>query len=360
MANEKVDKYFLAAIVESSQDSIISVDSDMLITSWNKAAEGIYGYAADEVMGEPLTRLTRDQDLKMITAKVKQVIDGKVVKVFGTERIGKGNETLHLEILMSPVRDAGGEIIGASTIARDVSVSRKAERAFRDREVMAKVLTAHEEERARLARDLHDQLGQEVTALRFMLKSAKDACEDERFLEEMVGMESTIEAIDRNIDFIAWDLRPAGLASDSSLSAAINNFMRQWSRHTGIAIKPLPRAPAADRLLSHVDTNFYRIVQEALNNIRKHANATEVELTLKTLKGSVRLIIADNGKGFNTKGRKKKRAGFGLVGMRERAALIGADFEIESAPGHGTTIYVTVPTSPIYPDETTAKGDTAT
>lgn len=346
MASEKVDKYFLAAIVESSQDSIISVDSRMLITSWNKAAERIYGYAKEEVIGKPLTRLTRDQDLKMITAKVKQVMDGKVVKVFGTERIGKDNEKLDLEILMSPVKDAAGIIIGASTIARDVSLSRKAEKAFRDREVMAKVLAAHEEERARLARDLHDELGQEVTALRFKLKSVRDTCGNDEFREQIEEMESVIEAIDRNIDFIAWDLRPAGLEFDSCLSTAINNYTKQWSRHTGIPIKRLSRLPYADTVLSAVDTNFYRIMQEALNNVRKHADATEVEITLKSLKGSLRLIISDNGKGFNlTGGRRKKRPGFGLVGMRERAALIGAALEIESAPGKGTTIYVTVPLS---------------
>jgi PAS domain S-box-containing protein len=343
MTSEKVDKYFLASIVESSQDSIISVDSGMLITSWNKAAEGVYGYASDEVIGRPLTTLTRDQDLKMITAKVKQVMDGKVVKVFGTERIGKGNEKLHLEILMSPVKNDGGQIIGVSTIARDVSLSRKAEQAFREREVMAKVLAAHEEERARLARDLHDQLGQEVTALRFMLKSSRDDCQEPHFVGVIEEMETVIEAIDRNIDFIAWDLRPAALDADPSLTTAINNFTRQWSRHTGIAVKRLSRLTGGERLHSTVDTNFYRIMQEALNNIRKHADATAVELSLKILKGSLRLVISDNGKGFNLKRRSKKRTGFGLVGMRERAALIGADLEIESSPGHGTTIYVTVP-----------------
>jgi signal transduction histidine kinase len=123
----------------------------------------------------------------------------------------------------------------------------------------------------------------------------------------------------------------------------INNFTRQWSRHTGIAVKPLRHLAGSEHLLSAVDTNFYRIMQEALNNVRKHANATQVDLSLKRHKDSVRMIISDNGKGFNTKSAKKKRTGFGLVGMRERAALIGATLEIESTPGQGTTIYVSVP-----------------
>lgn len=345
MRSERIEKYFLASIVDSSQDSIISVNSNLIITSWNKAAAELYGYSADEAIGTPLTELTRDQDLQMITGKVRQVMNNERVEVFDTDRVGKGSKKLNLEVVMSPVRDDMGEIIGVSTIARDITIRREAEKAHRDRELARKVLVAQEDERAQLARDLHDELGQGVTALRFMLRSASEKRGDADWRRDIDEIESVIQEIDRNIDFISWQLRPAALDRESSLTSAINNFTRQWSRHSGIPVKRVPPLTDEKRLLSAVDTNLYRIMQEALNNIQKHAKASEVELSLKRLNGTLILMIKDNGKGVDLKRAKRARRGFGVVGMKERAALIGADFDIESSPGNGTTIYVKVPIS---------------
>ncbi len=340
--DEKIEKYFLASIVESSQDSIISVDFDMRITSWNSAAAELYGYEADEVIGQPLTRLTRDEDLKMIMTKVKEVKRSKRLEVFDTNRVGKGGNPLYLEVVMSPVKDDRGNVIGVSTIARDVSLRRLAEKASFERELLRKIVTAQEDERARLARNLHDELGQGVTALRFMLKSAKEKCSDPDFLRDIKEMKLVVEEMDRNVDFISWELRPAALDTDSSLTAEINNFTRQWSRHTGIPVSRIAPLKGEQSMLD-VDTHLYRIAQEALNNIQKHAKATEVDVSLKKRGEFIVLVISDDGKGFSTKSRKKTSKGFGLIGMKERADLIGASLEIESSPGNGTTVYVRVP-----------------
>jgi PAS domain S-box-containing protein len=343
MVSKKIHKYFLASIVESSQDSIISVDADLRITSWNKAAEDLYGYRLDEALGEQLTKLTRDQDLKMITTKVQQVLELKTVKMFDTERLGKDNHKLHLEVVMSPVKDGAGTVIGVSTIARDVSLRWHAENAARERELLRRVLLAQENERARLSRDLHDQLGQRVTSLRFMLRSLKDRNDEPQLRSEVDEMELVTRDIDHDLDLISWELRPVDLDTNASLTSAINNFTLQWSRHSGIPVKRIARLPDRVRLMSVGDINLYRLIQEAFNNIRKHAEATEVELSLKMQGDSLALIIADNGKGFNTKIKGNGNTGFGLVGMKERSELIGATFEIESEPGKGTTIYVRVP-----------------
>lgn len=149
--------------------------------------------------------------------------------------------------------------------------------------------------------------------------------------------------IDRNVDFIAWELRPAAVDAETNLTSAINNFTRQWSRHTGIAVKRLAPLKGGEDMLPVIDTHLYRMMQEALNNIQKHAKAKEVHLALQRRNGRLNLVISDDGKGFNTSRRRKGSEGFGLVGMKERAALIGAKLEIESAPGQGTTIFVSVP-----------------
>jgi PAS domain S-box-containing protein len=343
--SEVVYKYFLASIIETSRDPIISVDEDLSITSWNNAAADLYGYTAEEAVGRKLTSLTLDKDLQMICAKVKMVLSNERVEVFDTNRIGKDDKRLNLEVVMSPVKDGGGEIVGVSTIAHDITIRRQAEKAHRDRDLLRRVLSVQEDERSRLARDLHDELGQSVTALRFMLRSAKDKGIEREGQLALTEMEQLIEVIDRNIDFISWQLRPAALDSDPSLTSAINNFTRQWSRQTGIPVKRVAALSHPDHLLSAVDTNLYRIVQEALNNIQKHAKATKVEISLTQSDEYLVLVISDNGKGFNIDTTRRSRQGFGLVGMKERAALIDACFEIVSSRGEGTTIHVRVPNS---------------
>lgn len=345
MTSERLEKYFLASIVESSQDSIISVDSDMRITSWNKAAEELYGYSADEVNGKQLTKLTRVRDLKMITDKVARVMSDKRVEVFDTYRVGKDDRKLNLEVVMSPVKDAEGNVIGVSTIARDISLRRRVEKIRRDRELLRKVLIAQEDERSRLARNLHDELGQAVTALRFLLRSIKDKCQDDSFQADIDELDLIVREIDRNVDFISWELRPAALDKDTSLTTAINNFTTQWTRHTGIPVRGVASLKDAEYPRSEVDTHLYRIMQEALNNIQKHAKATAVDISLTRRGERLCLVISDDGKGFRANSRRRKAGCFGLMGMKERADLIEGDLEIESAPGKGTTVYFSVPLS---------------
>ncbi len=121
MPNENTHKYFLSAIVESSKDSIITIDFDGVITSWNKAAELLYGYSAAEAVGKPLTMLTLPEDLREISDNIEKIKQSRQVKIFETERVGKDGHHLFLEVTMSPVKNNDGEVIGVSTIARDIT-----------------------------------------------------------------------------------------------------------------------------------------------------------------------------------------------------------------------------------------------
>src|SRR5205807_6798679 len=133
--DKSIDRYFLSAIVESSQDSIITVDFDMKISSWNRAAEALYGYTAREAIGKPLTTLTRSEDLQMVTDYIEKVKNSKRVEIFETERVGKNKKQMTLEVMLSPFKDTNGKVVGVSTIARDLSERKVAERAKRDREL---------------------------------------------------------------------------------------------------------------------------------------------------------------------------------------------------------------------------------
>ena len=141
-------------------------------------------------------------------------------------------------------------------------------------------------------------------------------------------------------------MRPTAL-DDLGLRAALANYVQDWSTRVSIPAELHTAGLTTDRLGSEIETTLYRIAQEALNNIAKHASAGNVEIILERRQNHVSLVVEDDGVGFDLGGVDADRRGFGLLGMQERAALVGATLHIESAPGEGTTILVRMPTTPM-------------
>ena len=214
------------------------------------------------------------------------------------------------------------------------------ERSQQAHELLLKDLVrAQEDERRRLARDLHDHLGQRLTTLRMRIESMKDpkarspATPDE--LQEIVRQ------LDADVDFLAWELRPIAL-DELGLDTALSNYATQWSEHFDAKAEFHSRGLGDQRLPPEVESNLYRIAQEALNNCAKHAKCTRASIILERRDHHVLLIIEDNGTGFDVPSEIKSNSNMGLMSMRERAALIGGTFDIESTPTKGTTIFVRV------------------
>jgi signal transduction histidine kinase len=211
--------------------------------------------------------------------------------------------------------------------------------------LLRKLVTAQEDQRASIARDLHDQLGQQLTALRLTLERHRDDVartgENSDDLERAMAL---TQQIDKDLDFLAWELRPAVL-DDLGLMAALPRFVRDWSEHYGITAEFRSAGFTAGQLSREVEVTFYRVAQEALNNVVKHAHASRVDVILESRDGTVVLVVEDDGVGFEP-AHADSAHGIGLVGMRERAALSGANLEIESAPGDGTTIFLRSPVQP--------------
>jgi len=155
------------------------------------------------------------------------------------------------------------------------------------------------------------------------------------YVEEILGR------LDSDVDRMAWQLRPAAL-DQLGLPAALGQFVREWSEHSGVAAAFHAAGLGGDRLPPEVETNLYRITQEALNNVQKHAQACKAGVILERRDGQVTLIVEDDGKGFDPD-EKGGGVSMGLINMSERAALIDGRLEIESAPGAGATIFVRVP-----------------
>ncbi len=206
-------------------------------------------------------------------------------------------------------------------------------------ELLRRIVEAQEDERRRIARDLHDSLGQELTALRLALERS----EREGGNKEVTHALGVVRTLGDQVDFLAWQLRPAVL-DDLGLAAALPRFIDAWSSSVGLpGLFRLEGVIDPARFSPEAALTFYRVAQETLNNAAKHAHATRVEVVLKADADAVLMVIDDDGIGFDASNWARGNDGIGLASMRERAALIGATLEVESAPGRGTSVYLRSP-----------------
>ena len=229
------------------------------------------------------------------------------------------------------------------TAQLQAEVSRQSSAQQHVTRLLSRLVTAQEDERARIARDLHDQLGQHLTALRLALERHREARHSGGRADDDLERAVTLaQQVDSQVDFLAWELRPAAL-DDLGLTAALPRFLAEWSAYHGLQANFQATGSLPARLSPAAETTFYRVTQEALTNVVKHAHATRVDVVLEGGRDSVSLVIEDDGVGFEPAAADKSATGIGLIGMRERATLIDATLQIESSPGKGTTIYLRLP-----------------
>ena len=333
----------LRLLIESATDfAIFTLTSGNLVNSWNTGAERVFGFKEKEIIGKngEILFTPKDRRNNVPEKEIKRARENGHAE---DERwhLRKDGSRFFASGAMMPLKDGKGFL----KIARDRTERIKAEQAQHDKEMLQKLVLAQEDERKRIARDLHDQLGQQMTALRLKLEATRKLCENDAICEKIDEIQQLARDIDSDVDFLAWELRPAAL-DDLGLSVSLKRYVKEWSQHSGI-IAEFHSAGIEDmRLIAEVETNLYRIAQEAFNNIWKHARANHASALLERRQNSVVLIVEDNGKGFDVEDKKTRNKGIGLIGMQERAALIGGALEIESAPNKGTTIFVRVPISP--------------
>jgi len=199
-------------------------------------------------------------------------------------------------------------------------------------------MRAQEEERRRLARDLHDEVNQALTAILLRLEALAQETPPER-APELIELKRLVNQAMEELLNLARQLRPSAL-DDHGLVAALETQLKRFSARTGVEAR-LDTGGDPDRVAEVVQTAIYRVAQEALTNITRHAGATIVELVVAQTNGEVELRVSDDGRGFDPTARGR---GLGLVGMAERARLVGGELDVRSAPGGGTTITLRVPT----------------
>jgi signal transduction histidine kinase len=261
-----------------------------------------------------------------------------------------------------PIFDERGEIVEWIGAASDITEERKAKEDLRNahdlleervierteelRRALARLVDIQEEERRRIGRNIHDHLGQQITALRINLTLLT---ESSRVMPELCDQLERVtklaSQIDDATDAVIWELRPSDI-DEVGLETSLKNLVDSWAAQFGIEAELYSDSQGDARLSTEIKVQIYRITQEALHNIFKHAKATTVSIVIDQQPDTLRVVIEDNGIGFAADSPKKadRGGGLGLVSMRERAALVGGTVEFESEPGSGTTVIVEIPT----------------
>lgn len=377
------DDESLRLVVESAKDyAIFTMAVDGRIQSWNTGAERMFGWTEAEALG---------QHARMIFTPEDRAVRAAEQEMRQAEQFGRAeDERWHLRrdgrrfyasgVLVPLQRD--GMLTGYAKIARDLTERKQFEEALqrahddledrvrertselarmnselaaevqerRAAEAQVKALfkrlvTVQEEERRRIARDLHDQLGQPLTALRLNLDALEGRDVDPAsFADRAARTRALAEELDQSIDFLTWDLRPSAL-DDLGLVTALAQLVNSWSERFNVPADFASSWPDQFRLAAEAEANLYRLTQEALHNIIKHSGARHASVLLEYRGDRAVLIVEDDGRGFIVSDVLAHTGdkGLGLVSMRERATLVGGELHIEAAPGQGTSIFVYIP-----------------
>jgi len=334
--------------VDSVMDAIVAVDESLNIVLFNPAAENMFGLKASAVIGKPFDMLIPERLRAKHLIHVGRFVDteaGSRTMAPQLEIAGRRADGKEFPIESTISKSLIGGKLQMTAVLRDVTEHRLAEIELRQvnrqlRNLSTSLQNVREEERTRISRELHDELGQQLTGLKLSLSwlgtrlkegrtTTPDTVDEMRYL-----LDTAIASVRR----ISTELRPL-ILDDLGFGEAISWQTLEFAKRSDLEIT-LNLPAAADVHEDELATALFRIVQESLTNVARHANATRVKIDLVAEGGKLVLTINDNGQGIQN---NAKQGGIGLVSMRERANSIGAQFNIISGPGVGTTIEVTIP-----------------
>ncbi len=330
----------------NASDAIWVHDMDGKITVANKACEKVSGYPPHELIGKNVSEFLLPEALDMARELKAKLMKGETMEQRYDQRLVKKNGSVAIVELFTRLIRTDDKPIGFQNIARDVTE----ERTLRDnlRLQIHETLKAQEEERKRIARELHDDVAQSILYLSRrldILLSGSSLKLPKALLAELEQLQSLATDIYKALQRFARDLRPS-ILDQMGLVAALNWLAEELTKDLGIQARV--KAEVLPSLPSTAELALFRIAQEALNNIRKHAQASVVDIMVEVKPSHIRMEITDNGKGFSLSKLTSdlvKEGKLGVLGMEERARLIGGSLRISSEPGKGTTVIVEAPIS---------------
>jgi len=318
--------------------------------TWSQELYRIYGVnPAEQITFERFVELVHPDDRRL----VQSFFESK--RMFSIEhRIVRPNgETRYIQVRAEVVSDSEGNATSLMGIAQDVTDRKRADEQLRSSREQLRALSAHlqfirEEERSRIAREVHDELGQVLTALKMDLSllnhkllESSAVLPRKMLYEEIRSMSKKVDSTIKSVRKIVTELRPEVL-DHLGLKSAIEWQAQEFQARSGVDCKLDPHMESIEMDDRDGETAIFRILQEALTNIARHSGATKVEIFLKKQNGEITMEVRDNGRGISEADLTKSRS-FGLLGMRERALFLGGDVEVKGNPGFGTSVKVQIP-----------------
>ena len=343
----------LAGILDIAEDAVIITERDRSISLFNQGAAKLFGYDPNEVLGHAIDllipeRFRHDHALHMDLFAGSPASGRRMAQrreVFGLRKDGS---EFPAEASISKL--TVGERTTFTVIVRDISDRLMTEHQLQS--LTSQLMTAQEEERRRIAQELHDDINQRLALLAIDMGRVESdpAVMTDQAREITRSLAQRLATISDDVRRMAYQFHPS-ILDDLGLTAALKQLADEWSVKTGIKVVVV-QEELADPLPRNIASCLYRVTQESLANIIKHASATRVELELTCGDQEITLSIYDTGVGFDLKEIQGRHSGLGLVNMRERVRSVGGHFDIQSEPGRGTHITVQIPLSGAPHEET--------
>ncbi len=337
-------------ILDNAFDAIIIMDESGVVQTWNKRAAAIFEWTPEEILGEKLVdkiippryRKAHREGLE----RFKRTGTGKMLnQQIEITALRRDGSEFPIELAISAIKRKGTHII--TGIIRDITERKRAQENIvktqdQLRNLSRRLQSAREEEKTHIAREIHDELGQTLTALKLDLSwvSKNLTKRDEDVLGKIGSMIELVENTIKMVQRIASELRPQ-ILDILGLSEALRWQAKQFQNRTGIDCE-LTMQPEDIELDPDRSIAFFRIFQEALTNIARHAEATKIQASFKLCLEAIVLKVEDNGKGMDLE-KAEDPSSLGLIGIRERSLVWGGQTTIKSQPGHGTLIEVSIP-----------------
>lgn len=335
-------------LIETCPDAIIICNKNGNIEIINRQTELLFGFKRSELIGNPVEILVPENNREKHRQHRKKYVQmpktrpmGEILDLYAKKKDGS---IFPVEISLAPLKINGNTWISA--VIRDITERKKLndnlKKTNEDLRMLAtKIQNVKEEERTAIAREIHDELGQRLTALKIdiswiLKKMGKEKIEIRQKSDEILKMlDGTIKIIRK----ISADLRPS-ILDDLGLIEALKWYGIDFEKRTGIKVK-FQSAIADFVLPNEIATGIFRIYQESLTNVARHADAKNVNANIGFTDSKITLTITDDGKGFDARKIAEKKT-LGLLGIGERALLMGGECKIKSSPGQGTTVIVTI------------------
>lgn len=376
----------LAAIVDSSDDAIVSKTLDGIITSWNASAERLFGYTAGEAIGQHISLIIPANRKDEETVIIDRIKKGERLEHFDTVRVRKDRMLVDISLTVSPLRDSSGRIVGASKIARDITQRKRIERELREseeryrtladaletqvqfrtrelerrnsdlRELSARLMEFQDMERRHIARELHDSAGQTLAALSLNLAQiSEDAKNNPALVKDIAGAEGLVQLLSREIRTTSYLLHPP-LLDESGLPSALDWYVQGLKERSGLDVDL--SIPKKFRLPADMELVIFRIVQESLTNVHRHSGSKTASIRVAREADKIIVEIQDQGRGMTPEKLaeiQSQGSGVGISGIRERLRHFGGELVVASN-GAGTKIVATLPAEKLPAEEQVVVG----